>query len=213
MMLFAWKAAVFPTWGGGLLCVATGVVVSHVMLPFSKFSWRSKALLSVAAAIIAAGLLLSFGPMRRPFDLFHANLSGQWLVGVDLRNANLRFANLGNAMLIFANLSNADLGSANLSNANLSNAKLRNADLSNADLSNADLSFVDLSNAGLGSANLSNADLFLANLSNAKLRYAKLRYADLSEAKNLTQTQLDEACGNANTKLLEGLTLKLCSPN
>src|SRR5262249_52512099 len=35
MMLFAWKAAVFPAWGSGLLCVATGVVVSHVRLPFS----------------------------------------------------------------------------------------------------------------------------------------------------------------------------------
>jgi hypothetical protein len=23
MMLFAWKAAVFPAWGAGLLCVAT----------------------------------------------------------------------------------------------------------------------------------------------------------------------------------------------
>src|SRR5262245_11916924 len=37
MILFAWKAALFPTWGSGLLCVATGVVVSHVMLPFRRF--------------------------------------------------------------------------------------------------------------------------------------------------------------------------------
>jgi hypothetical protein len=52
MILFAWKAAVFPTWGAGLLCVATGVIASHVMLPFNKFAWRSKALLSVVVAII-----------------------------------------------------------------------------------------------------------------------------------------------------------------
>ena len=40
MMLFAWKAAVFPAWGSSLLCVAVGVVASHVMLPLETFSWR-----------------------------------------------------------------------------------------------------------------------------------------------------------------------------
>src|SRR5262249_3252275 len=60
VMLFAWKAAVFPTWGSGLglLCVATGVVVSHVLLPFSRFSWwRSKLPLSISAAIISAAII------------------------------------------------------------------------------------------------------------------------------------------------------------
>src|SRR6516225_6715736 len=50
MMFFAWKAAVFPPWGSGLFAVAVAVIASHVMLPFSKFSWRSKGLLSVSAA-------------------------------------------------------------------------------------------------------------------------------------------------------------------
>src|SRR5580700_1055341 len=45
MILFAWKAAVFPAWGSGLLCVAVGVIASHAILPFGKISWRSKALL------------------------------------------------------------------------------------------------------------------------------------------------------------------------
>jgi uncharacterized protein YjbI with pentapeptide repeats len=288
MMLFAWKAAVFPAWGAGLLCVATGVVASHVMLPFNKFSWRSKALLSVVVAIIATGLLLSFGPVRRPFDLYHANLSGQWLAGVDLSNANLRRANLTNATLTNATLSNAnltsanlngadltratltkailryvdldnaklgeatltnatltdanlrraDLGNANLSGAymsganlrfadlrsanlscsdlscaNLGNANLSGADLSGAYMSNATLRFADLSDATLRFADLSNADLNNADLNNSILNYAHLSDANLSDVKNLMQTQLDDACGNAKTKLLEGLTLKLCSPN
>jgi len=151
MMLFAWKAAVFPAWGSGLLCVATGVVVSHVMLPFSRFSWRSKVLLSISAAIIAGGIMLGFGPLRRHFDLHRANLAGQWLAGDDLRNANLSSANLVGANLSFANLSGADL------------------------------SFADLS------------------------------FANLSGARSLIQAQLDGACGNANTKLPEGLTLESCS--
>ena len=40
-----------------------------------------------------------------------------------------------------------------------------------------------------------------------------LSYADLTDAKNLTQTQLDKACGDAHTKLPEGLTLKPCPAN
>jgi hypothetical protein len=51
MMLFAWKAAVFHAWGSGLFGLAVAVIASHVMLPFSKFSWRSKVVLSVSAAI------------------------------------------------------------------------------------------------------------------------------------------------------------------
>ena len=135
MMLFAWKAAVFPAWGSGLFGLAVAVIASHVMLPFSKFSWRSKGVLSVSAAIIAVGvMLIYFGRPHRQFDLFRANLSGQWLAGEDLRKANLSFANLSGAKLAAANLSNAHLSNANLSNAdlraNLGGANLRYANLS-----------------------------------------------------------------------------------
>jgi len=257
VMLFAWRAAVLPTLGSGLLCVATGVVVSHVLLPFSRFSWwRSKLPLSISAAIISAAIIagavrLGFEPPRRPFDLYHANLSGQWLVRNDLRNANLSLANLSgadlfnaslrgadlnNANLIGADLSEANLRDANLSEAKLKDATLRKADLSKAnligaDLNGANLSVAKLSDAYLTYADLSGADLSLANLrgadlsehaplsganqsgadlSEADLRDANLSGADLSDVKNLTQTQLDKACGNANTKLPKELTLKPC---
>jgi uncharacterized protein YjbI with pentapeptide repeats len=275
MILFAWKAAVFPAWGLGLFAVAVAVIASHVMLPFSRLSWRSKVLLSVSAAIIAAGML-GFGPPHRPFDLFRANLSGQWLAGQDLRKANLRHANLSAANLMNADLSGALLSEANLSTADLSQANLSAANLTEANLSGANLDRANLSGAGLFRANLrdatlfganlstallidanlsaanlmvtnlSGADLSQANLSAADLRGADLRGADLgsadltkaglsgaylsnanlsganlsganlgsaylSSAEKLTQTQLDEACGNSNTKLPEGLTLKPCS--
>jgi hypothetical protein len=99
MLLFAWKAAVFPAWGLGLFSVAVAVIASHVMLPFSKFSWRSKGVLSVSAAIIAGvlmlvmWLMLGSGALHRPFNLFRANLSGQWLRGEYLHKAELNFAN------------------------------------------------------------------------------------------------------------------------
>jgi len=222
LLLFAWKAAVFPAWGGGLFAVAVAVIASHAMLPFSRFPWRSKALLSLAvAAAIIAGELEFFGPLRRPFDLYHANLSGQWLLGNDLRNAYLRFANLSDANLSYADLSGANLSLANLSRANLWRADLSRASLGSANLSRAklsvaklgfaDLRFASLDHANLSGANLSGADLSRADLGGAELSGANLSGADLREVRNLTQTQLDEACGNADTKLLEGLTLKPCS--
>src|SRR5262245_62087595 len=81
IVLFAWKAAVFPDWGSGLFGLAVGVMASHVMLPFSKFSWRLKGMLSVSAAIIAGGVMFGFWPLHRPIYLYRANLPGQWLEG------------------------------------------------------------------------------------------------------------------------------------
>jgi hypothetical protein len=221
MLLFAWKAAVFPAWGAALFAVAAAVIASHVMLPFSRFSWRSKALLSVSAAVIAGGVMLGFGPPHRPFNLFRANLEGQWLVGQDLHKANLNNANLEDANLDDANLNSANLEGANLEGTSLSNAdlrgvnlftaNLRDANLVGADLSGADLLVANLSSAHLLHANLEGANLTGANLSDARLERADLSGADLREVRNLTQTQLDEACGNASTKLPEGLTLKPCS--
>jgi uncharacterized protein YjbI with pentapeptide repeats len=193
ILLFAWKAAVFPAWGWGLFGVAGAVIASHVLLPFSWFSWRSKGLLSLSAGIITGGVMLSFEPLHRPFDLLRANLSGQWLPAADLRNANLHRANLSNANLIFANLSGAYLGDANLTGANLtytalraadlSNAGLRGADLTNAVLSRASLSFAKLCGANLSGASLTRAYLNFASLSGADLTYAYLTGVDLSDAR------------------------------
>jgi uncharacterized protein YjbI with pentapeptide repeats len=296
MMLFAWKAGVFPAWGSGLFGVAVAVITSHVMLPFSRFSWRSKGLLSLSAAIVVGFVMVNFGPLHRPFNLERANLSDQWLPEGDLRRANLTFAKLSGANLYRANLSRANLDRANLSRANLNSANLRNANLSitdlgsanleganlneanlfganlnsanlehadlivaylrsanlsNANLDGANLNGADLDNANLSEANLSKADLEganlksadlsnamlsdanlfganlnAANLDNANLTGADLDHADLSDAnlsdanlaytylslaKNLTQTQLDKACGNPSTRLPQGLAVKPCS--
>jgi hypothetical protein len=243
MILFALKAAVFPAWGSGLLCAAVGIIASHAVLPLGKLSWRSKALLSISAAIIAGGVVLGFGPLHRPFRLERANLSNQSLVrdnlshailidanlshailvgadlshaalfGANLSDANLGHANLTDAYLTGANLSGAYLSHANLSGAhltNLSGAYLSDANLSGADLKHANLSHAILISANLNRAILVGANLSDANLSGADLSGADLRGADLSGSKKLSQTQLDKGCGNEETKLPEGLTLKPC---
>ncbi|EAF2461802.1 pentapeptide repeat-containing protein [Listeria monocytogenes] len=88
---------------------------------------------------------------------------GKWLLNeggeradlsnADLKNTNLRLADLRGAYLSNANLSNANLSIANLSNAYLSNANLRRANLSYANLYNANLRGTDLSDANLNWVN------------------------------------------------------------
>jgi uncharacterized protein YjbI with pentapeptide repeats len=74
-------------------------------------------------------------------------------------------------------------------------------------LSGAYLSNTNLSGALLFSADLTGADLGFASLSGAYLTDA-----DLTDAKNLTQAQLDQACGKPKA-LPPGLTLdKPCPP-
>jgi hypothetical protein len=128
--LFAWKAAVFPAWGSGLFVVAVAIIVYHAMLLLGGFSWRSKGLLCVSAAIITGCIMFGFGPLHRKFNLYHANLAGQWLPGEYLPKANLIAVNLRGARLKGANLRSASLRGADLSNGNFSGADLSGTDLS-----------------------------------------------------------------------------------
>ena len=43
-----------------------------------------------------------------------------------------------------------------------------------------------------------------------RVNNANLQGANLTEAKELTQMQLDQACGDTETKLPEGLTIATC---
>jgi len=176
-LLMFWKAAVFPAWGSGLLCIALAITAIHLMLPIPRLSWRSKISVGVSVAIFVSGITIAFQPVRRPFNLFHASLSNQYLSGMDLRDADLNAANLSGA-----NLSGADLQRADLSSADLMGADVSGADLSHAKLSGANLQQTKLSYATLSGANLSGASLFLAKLSHAYLDDAKLSNADLREA-------------------------------
>jgi hypothetical protein len=77
-------------------------------------------------------------------DLSGAYLSGAYLREADLSGANLRWADLSGAYLRWADLSGANLRWADLSGANLGEADLRWADLREADLSGANLGEADI---------------------------------------------------------------------
>jgi hypothetical protein len=230
MLAFVWNAAVFPDWGTALLSVTAAIVAMHLMLPLRRVSWGRRAVLSLIAAILVGGLMMSFGPLHRPFDLFRANLSDQWLWGEHLKGANLGLANLKGATLAYANLSGAALVAANLSLANLTEANLTEANLSFANLTEVNLSSANLPSANLKNtklmdaklyeanlidANLTEADLrkasfFSSNLTGANLTGANLSGATVLEVRGLIQEQLDKACGDNTTTLPPGLTLRKC---
>ncbi len=152
-------------------------------------------------------------------DLAGARLPKVNLIVARLTNANLAGATLSGAALSGADLTTADLSSANLNGANLWSAKLQLTNLSSARLDGANLRFAYLRLTNLIDANLTGADLTSANLFGAILSGANLQSTDLSGAhldgadltstKNLSQAQLDRACGTGAV-LPPGLTLKPC---
>ncbi|HEX7929798.1 MAG TPA: pentapeptide repeat-containing protein, partial [Sphingomicrobium sp.] len=81
------------------------------------------------------------------------------------------------------------------------------ASLSNGGFSHASFRSSDLSNADLASSSFDGADFREADFSRTTLQGA-----DLSNARNLTQRQLDDACGDARTRLPRGLTVRACGP-
>lgn len=82
----------------------------------------------------------------------------------------------------------------------------RGADLIGAKLRGADLRGANLRGAYLIAADLSGADLRSADLIGADFRDADIRGADLTESIFLTQSQLNAAKGDSNTKLPPSLS-------
>ena len=99
---------------------------------------------------------------------------------IDLKQADLRKANLAGA-----NLREIILRRANLSRAVLNEAVFRQADLSGATFSQAELHNTDMSRTKLAGANLTSADLKMSNLTNASLGGTIFGNSDLSEITGL----------------------------
>jgi uncharacterized protein YjbI with pentapeptide repeats len=168
--------------------------------------------------------ILQVGNVPVPFGWGTTNLQGALLTGAALTGANVQEANLQGAMLLRANLTGANfqgailqgaiLQGANLQEANLQYANLLGASLRGAYLEEANLQEADLREAKLQRANLQYANLQGANLQGATFReamqgpyrqYGKLRGSDLQGAKGLGQSQIEQAIGDNDTTLPEGI--------
>jgi Pentapeptide repeats (8 copies) len=161
----------------------------------------------IAAALTVIGqlgrLINSKGPawadvstkLTRNIDLSQAKLCIAYLNGGKLMGAWFRDSDLRGAILDDADLTNAGLVAVNLTGGHLRRARLVDSNLKEAFLNQADLSFADLSGADLAEAKLDDANLSGANL---------------QDANNLTQHQLDRACGSSTTKLPNDLVIADC---
>lgn len=135
--------------------------------------------------------------------------------GAALSGADLRFADGYEAFLVKADLTGARLAGASLIAAELIGADFTGADMRGTDLTGAKLQYAVLIRADLTGTNFTGASLDLADLSDANLAKAdftgtRLSGANLAAARNLTQAQFANACGDAATKLPKGLTIKPC---
>lgn len=123
------------------------------------------------------------------------------------------------------NLFQADLGDKQLKGRDYSGAMLRQSELSLSVFNHATFAGADLRDAnGYGAlfigasfagANMTNATFVGANLEGADFRGAQLSGVDFSGAEidpavGLSQGQLDEACGDAATRLPRGYHIREC---
>ncbi len=124
---------------------------------------------------------------------------------IELRESNLRAADLNGIELWGADLWKVNLREAQLWRAKLAGAFLGRANLSEASLWQADLEGAYLWKANLEGANLTEANLTEANLKGANLQQTNLLNADLRQVVGLTRQQLSHAICDETTQLPEYL--------
>jgi uncharacterized protein YjbI with pentapeptide repeats len=127
----------------------------------------------------------------RAIELRESNLRAADLNGVELWGADLWKVNLREAQLWQAKLVGAFLGRANLCDASLWKADLEGAYLWKANLAGANLSEANLTEANLEGSNLKGANLHQTNLVNT----------DLRKVVGLTKQQLSKAIYDDTTQL------------
>ncbi len=114
--------------------------------------------------------------------------------------------NCPHCVLAGADLSNQCVKGGNLQGADFDNARLVLTCMSNANFRGATFRRADLSGANLARSNLDGADL-----TSAVVVSTSFKGTDLTRAKGLTQAQLDTACGDADTKVPAGMTVRTCN--
>ncbi|MBV9330471.1 MAG: pentapeptide repeat-containing protein [Alphaproteobacteria bacterium] len=108
-------------------------------------------------------------------------------------------------MLAGADLTNQCVKHGNLEDADFAGARLVLMCMSYADFRRADFRGADLSGANLAHAILDGADF-----SGATFTITSLKGTDLSRAKGIRQAQLDQACGDAQTRAPSGMKVHIC---
>ena len=159
-------------------------------------------------------------------NLVSASFHKSYLMQVDGEGVNFNYAvlsgaTISNAKLINSDFTGADLRKTDLNNSDFSGSNFTRAKLNSADamgtvfigslFTDAVLKRSDFSKADFSKAKFIRTKFGDAVLSEARFDQAKLIDSDLSNVKELYQDQITTACGTKNTKLPEGLSLRLCA--
>lgn len=161
-------------------------------------------------------------------DLSNSDFSQSKLMGADLTKAaiirtSFVKADLSRAMLLKVEGYRSDFGGVTATDAKFSMAEMQRANFTEASLLNVDFTKAELGRAIFNKSEMGNTHFAMANLarasfknvsmkgpvdfSNAFLFLTRFEGVDLSQATGLKQEQLALSCGNAKTKLPEGLTV------
>jgi hypothetical protein len=182
--------------------------------PMIVCQFRQSSMLAIIALLVAS---IGAAHAANPKDLARARNVAKMseCIRCDLTNAKMTHGFFQLANMVEADLSGANFDGANLAGAQLNNAKAVKAsfvftNFSGSRLDGADLSGANLANAWLNWTWFAGAKLDGTNFAGARMPGAQLYGADLSKAVGLTQTQIDQACGDASTKLPPGLRVPAC---
>jgi len=187
--------------------ILTAFVREHTVTPqFTKFK-ASTEVTTIPTDIQAALTVIGRRNANQDPENKRLNLRNAQIRGADLSNANLQRADLRNCDLSGACLQATDLYRANLDGATISQSNLYQVNLQQASLKGANLAGsiinkgllyganlrdANLCGASLRAANLIGANLYKANLMGANLKAANLAGAKLFLA-NLQSAKLDKA--------------------
>lgn len=163
----------------------------------------------------AVARLVAFSGACSKCELSGRRLAGVRFIGADFREAALVGTDLRQAQFLGSSFRDANLSRADLRAAEMLGADFTAADLSHSNLVGALISGTRFVKASLRDADLSRAILTGNAFADADFRGASLRGtiiagADLSRAGGLSQTQVDQACGDAGTRLPPRLSVNVC---
>lgn len=133
------------------------------------------------------------------------DLSGRLLVGAKMTNSVFNGSDFSGAVMTRVDATNSEFEAANFTDTDLRRATFADAHCPRARFERASLVSADGRRANFTRASFAGADV-----TNMNFDGADLSGADLRGARGLTQAQLDNACGDARTRLPRGMRVAWC---
>jgi uncharacterized protein YjbI with pentapeptide repeats len=162
------------------------------------------------STLAAAALLAVIGLAAQPAAAQNAAQIGHARDGASCPHCNLFQADFSNLELKGRNFAGARLRQADMSAAVMNYTVMAGADLRDVNAYGAVFTGVSFAGANMTNASLVGTYLEGANFRGANLSGVNFSGAEMDRATGLTQSQLNEACGDEATTLPRGLRLRSC---